>query len=389
MAGVRWRSGGLFWRLFVSYFAATLAAALIATYVGRFEGPFGFLRDSDLVSWFNHIGNNSANSGVLFVALATTIGTVTGLLVSRNLARRLRGMTRAAESWSQGDFSARVPDPSRDELGQVARDLNHMADQIQALLAARQELAVVEERNRLARELHDSVKQQVFANALLVRAARKQLDRAPETAKTHLEEAEELATRTQQELIELIRALRPAAISDRGLVAVMRAYADDWSRQMGIGVDVRVQGARATPLDVEEALFRIAQEALANVAKHSEARRVELRLAWEDDQVSLSIRDDGNGFDVSRAAGKGLGLASMRERAEQPGGALAIASAPDGTCVEARVPMHAPGPDSLPGIHEGPGAVAERLARQHLPSSRWAGIDGEDLPSPHDDGGGA
>src|SRR5262249_36917465 len=283
--------------------------------------------------------DNSTNSQILLVLGMCLIGVLTGALLARNLTHRLRTIADAADAWSRGDFAATARDASADELGQLARDLNRMAEQLQPWLATREALAVVEERNRLARELHDTVKQHVFANALLVRAARKQLDRDPQTAQRHLSEAEELAEATQQELIALIQALRPAALADKGLVAVLDAYTREWSERTSVGVDLRVQGERATPLEVEEALYRLAQEALANIARHSGASRAEIQLAWDDDQVRLTVRDDGRGFDVSDAEGKGLGLASMRERVQALGGTLNLTSAPGGTRVEGSVPL--------------------------------------------------
>ncbi|HEX8034387.1 MAG TPA: ATP-binding protein, partial [Ktedonobacterales bacterium] len=116
-------------------------------------------------------------------------------------------------------------------------------------------------------------------------------------------------------------------------------YADNWARRMGIAVEVRIQGERETPLDVEEAIFRVAEEALSNVARHSGARMVELRLAWEAEWLRLIVRDDGMGFDVARAGGKGLGLTSMRERMEALNGTLRITSGAEGTRVEACVPL--------------------------------------------------
>ncbi len=290
----------------------------------------------ELVSIFLH---NLQPAGWYFILLATALGTVTGLLISGGITRRLRRITLAAAAWSKGEFQVEVADRSRDEVGQLARDLNQMAEKIQTLLATRQELAVIEERNRLARELHDSVKQHVFANALLIRAARKGFTRDPDKAQAYLAEAEELAGQVQQELIDLIRALRPAAIADKGLADVLQEYTTDWSRRMGIAVDMRVQGERTTPLDIEEALFRVAQEALTNVARHSDAEQVEVSLAWAGEQVSLTIRDNGKGFDPLRAAGKGVGLASMRERVEALGGTLAISTSASGTTVEASVPL--------------------------------------------------
>ena len=335
----RRKFGSLFWRMALSYLAVSVVATLIAIPASRYEGPFDFLRDSDLVHTFNRFFDNETNGTFLIIAVIALIGLVTGALISANLRSRIVRIAVAAEAWSQGDFSSPVRDRSGDELGQLARDLNRMAEQIQTLLASRQALAVVEERNRLARDLHDTVKQHVFANALLVRAARKQLDRDPDAARARLEEAEQLAEQTQQELINLIGALRPAALADKGLMGMLRAYAEEWSQRTGISVDLRAQGERLTPLDVEEAYYRVAQEALTNVARHSGASRVEIQLAWTDESLEMTVRDDGQGFVVAESAGKGLGLASMRERIEALGGALTISSGASGTCLEARAPL--------------------------------------------------
>jgi NarL family two-component system sensor histidine kinase LiaS len=335
----RQRFGGLFWRMALSYLAVSVVATLIAIPASRYEGPFDFLRDSGLVRTFNHNFDNQTNGTILIVAVIALVGVVTGALISANLRGRVTRIARAAEAWSRGDFSVTARDRSGDELGLLARDLNRMAEQIQTLLASRQALAVVEERNRLARDLHDTVKQHVFANALLVRAARKQLDRDPDAAGARLQEAERLAEQTQQELIDLIQALRPAALADKGLMGMLRAYAEEWSGRAGIAAELRAQGERVTPLDVEEAFYRVAQEALTNVARHSGASHVEIQLTWADVALEMTVRDDGRGFPVDEAAGKGLGLASMRERVEAIGGALTISSEATGTRLEARAPL--------------------------------------------------
>jgi signal transduction histidine kinase len=339
----RRRLRGLYWRLTSSYFLATLVTILIAERASRREWPFEFVRDTYINHLFTQLFDNSTNSGILAAFFACFAGFLTGWLVSGGLTRRLRRIAQAAHVWSRGEFAVRVRDPAHDEVGQLARDLNGMAEQLQSLLAARQELAVVDERNRLARELHDSVKQQVFANALLVRAARRLVVRDPEKAQAYLADAEELASQTQEELVALIRALRPAAVADKGLAEAIRDYAEEWSGRMGIVTRVRAQGERATPLDIEDALLRVTQEALANVARHSQACAVEIRLLWEGEYLSLGIADDGDGFDATRARGKGIGLASMRERIEALGGTLRITSSDamgtSGTTIEARVPV--------------------------------------------------
>jgi len=341
--------------------AAAIEAVPIRAFDGHVIGAVAVVYDPasaaytlDVQDVWSDFSNRLA-TGFVFLLLATLVGTLAGALIALTLRQRLRRITTATDAWSRGELQIEVRDRSRDELGQLARRLNAMANQLQALLTTRQELAVVEERNRLARELHDSVKQHVFATALLVRSARKQLARSPDAAAQHLSEAEALAGQTQAELTTLIRALRPAAIADKGLVAVLREYLGDWSRRTGIAAELRIQGERATPLEVEEALFRVAQEALTNAARHSGATAVELRLVWEDDALHLAIADDGQGFDMAHAAGKGLGLASMRERVEALHGSLAIESASagtGGTTVTARVPLTSqPAADTMEASH--------------------------------------
>jgi signal transduction histidine kinase len=313
--------------------------------------------------------NHLQVDGLYFILIASVVGTLTGLLITRNVTRRLRRITQAAEAWSKGKFEVAVRDPTRDEIGQLGQDLNGMAEQLHTLMATREELAAVEERNRLARDLHDSIKQNVFATALLIGAARAHLPpdtpgtdpsgppeagrwgRATrsgaspmpslpsESAQTYLAEAEALAEQTRQELTALIRELRPARLEDKGLAVVLRDYAEDWSRRMGIAIAMHVQGERIIALDIEESLFRVAQEALANIAHHSGAAHVTIHLVWDGVQVRLTITDDGAGFDVAHASGRGVGLASMRERVAAHSGTLNIASTAGATTVKATVPL--------------------------------------------------
>jgi NarL family two-component system sensor histidine kinase LiaS len=285
-----------------------------------------------------------ALSGFLLGAIVLTVvfgalGTLFGYAWVRWLTGRLRVLTDAVEAWGRGDLDVVARDASDDEIGRLARQLNSMAEQLRGLLEARQALAIVEERQRLARDLHDAVKQQVFATAMQVGAARALLDRDAGAAKEHLVEAERLATDAQQELTALIRELRPAALVDKGLVGALGDWVRDWSRQTKIAAEVRAQGTRATPLAIEQAIFRVAQEALANVAKHSGATAVELQLVWQGDSLELSVSDNGHGFPVDRAAGKGMGLSTMRERVEALGGTLRVESSAEGTQAEAWVPM--------------------------------------------------
>ncbi|MGD9030571.1 MAG: histidine kinase [Anaerolineae bacterium] len=274
---------------------------------------------------------------LLFTLAAGVMGAIFGSLTARGLVDRFRRLSDATDGWSQGDFTEFIHDDSGDELGQLARRMNRMADQLQDLFEKRQEIAVLEERNRLARDLHDSVKQQAFAASAQLGTASALLKCDAERARAHLAEAERLVDEVRRELTDLIHQLRPVALTDGGLADALREYAVDWMQLSSIEMAVQVQGERPLPLDVERSLFRIAQEALSNVARHSQAQSAELSLVYEADAVTLTISDDGRGFDTGSPRG-GLGLRSMRERAEALGGTLIIESALEqGTCMRVRL----------------------------------------------------
>src|SRR5215213_3324087 len=210
-----------------------------------------------------------------------------------------------------------------------ARDRNQrLVEELQATQQKLQELAVVEERNRLARDLHDSVKQQVFAVSMQLGAARALLNDENQ-AYGPIVEAERLARQAGTELTTLIRELRPPNLESKTLPEAMQEYLTDWSRQNGIAVELKVDGVSSIPLAEDETLFRVSQEALANVARHSQARHVTVLLAHPNDEIILTVEDDGVGFDMAQIE-KGIGLDSMRERLQAVGGRLDISSRASG-----------------------------------------------------------
>jgi two-component system, NarL family, sensor histidine kinase LiaS len=281
--------------------------------------------------------------GVGAIALtvpAAIIGTIFGFVTAWSLTRRLRRLAHAARAWSQGDFSVAPRDRSKDELGQLSRELNSMAGQLENLLETRGELATLEARNSFARDLHDSVKQQVFATSLQIAAARALIEQDKEAAESHLARADELVRLAQKELNVLIHEMRPAALEGKGLPAALKDYAANWSRRSEIPAEVNVRGERETPLEIEQALFRVAQEALANVARHSGASRAEIDLIYDADRLALRVADDGRGFDPTKRSQEGFGLQSMSERLEKLGGRVDVESAPgEGTRVVCVCPL--------------------------------------------------
>jgi NarL family two-component system sensor histidine kinase LiaS len=263
-----------------------------------------------------------------------------GFIMSRGLTRRLKALTLAADAWSEGNFSVKPDDRSRDEIGILGQQMRRMAERVQSLLQSQQELAMLEERNRLARELHDTVKQQTFATLMQVRAAKNSLDPDAESARQHLDEAEGLLKTSQQELGLMIAELHPAALEGQGLAAALRETLDHWTEQTRIPVDYQVQNERRLSLGIEQSLYRVAQEALSNVARHSQASSLVVRLVFDAQQVCLTVSDNGKGFDPAGVIHKGFGLLSMRERVACLGGQLSVSSSPEtGSTVTAAVPV--------------------------------------------------
>ena len=203
-----------------------------------------------------------------------------------------------------------------------------------------QQLAALQERQKLARELHDSVSQALYSIALGARTARTQLDRDPAKVAEPLDYVLSLAQAALAEMRALIFELRPESLEQNGLVAVLTRQADSLRVRHRIDVSAHLGDEPAGALEVKQAVYRIAQEALHNIVKHARATHVEVRLDCQDGWLRLDIQDDGAGFDAGGEFPGHLGLRSMRERAQQLGGALRVESAPGtGTRVVAEVPL--------------------------------------------------
>jgi signal transduction histidine kinase/putative methionine-R-sulfoxide reductase with GAF domain len=201
--------------------------------------------------------------------------------------------------------------------------------------------AVVEERNRLARELHDAVTQTLFSASLIADVLPRLWEKKPDEGRRRLEELRELTRGALAEMRAMLLELRPSALAQYSLADLLRQLAEAHAGRARLPVDVSVQGQeRPLPEATQGALYRIAQESLNNVAKHAGPCQVLITLSYEADQVTLSIEDDGSGFDPDRIGVQSLGLGIMLERAEKMGGTLEIDSEIGaGTRVTARIPL--------------------------------------------------
>lgn len=286
--------------------------------------------------------------GLTMAMLVAGIGA--GYLLATFLTRPLSRLAEAAQAVGAGDLSRRVPEGSRDETGRVAVAFNKMTEDLRETEAERTELlgrvlsAQEDERKRISRELHDEAGQALTSVLLGLKALE---DSCP--VPSHRSKAADLRGVTAETLDlmhDIALELRPSTLDDLGLVAALRRYVADYGRKYSVETDFHsgdLTGVRLDP-QAETALYRIAQEALTNVARHAGARNVSVLLDRREGRATLVVEDDGTGFDVETvrhpgANGRKLGILGMEERAALVGGSITIESTPGGTTIFAEVPV--------------------------------------------------
>jgi two-component system NarL family sensor kinase len=249
--------------------------------------------------------------------------------------KKLGVMNVASPDW-------RSLSPEELQLLYTIGDLLSIAVERARLFARSAGFGAAEERNRLAREIHDTLAQGLSATALQLESADALLDAGSAAkARAPLRRALSLTQSNLEEARRSVLDLRAAPLEDRPLSEALKVLVDRWEAETGIGARyAAVNGSRPLPPRVEAALYRICQEALTNVARHAEAGHVSVRIVATPEQVRLTVEDDGRGFDPSGVPGDRHGLVGMRERAQMLGGALEVrSSAGEGTRVEATVPL--------------------------------------------------
>ncbi|MBS0340408.1 MAG: cache domain-containing protein [Proteobacteria bacterium] len=264
--------------------------------------------------------------------------------VMQTLDRQMNSNVSATMLWIAGIAALGIGVVS---AGGLALNLSeHRVAEAKLRLLARQVVQSQEdERGHLARELHDGTSQTLVSAKLLIESAVDALEREQQPAPPALGRALGRLNDTLAEVRRISHRLRPALLDTLGLPAALERLGAEFGEEGGAAVAVTVQGeARELPEDVKTALFRVTQEALTNVRKHSRARQVRIGLAFDQRNLRLEIRDDGTGFDVEGTQldpKRGIGLRNMRERIAAIGGQLSIrSSAGDGTRISAAVPMH-------------------------------------------------
>ncbi len=306
------------------------------------------------------------------VSLAAIFGFLAALVVAWITTRHVTGpteeLTVAAQRMARGDLESPIRVRAQDEVGRLAENLDVMRRQLrhayQQVSDANERLelqvaertarltdllgkvisAQEEERRRLARELHDETAQTIAALSIALDRARHELEDAPPDAVAQLQEAQAIVKRLLEETRRLILDLRPMALEDLGLVPAIRWYAETHLQQEGVTTTIESDrpAVRLAP-HLEVALFRIAQEAINNIAKHADAKQATIRLFFSDAAVRIVVADDGRGFDVDRAlasTGSSVGLLGLQERARLLNGRVDIRSeSGKGTQLTLEVPI--------------------------------------------------
>lgn len=303
---------------------------------------------------------------IWWVATILVTMLVANLAVDRFVIRRLEGLAAAIAGLNHEQLPPPLPDTQPDEIGQLASVFNAMTRRVEARekenrtlsedlrrqsmqrgeLVKRLITAQEDERKRVARELHDELGQALTGLAFQAEVMQQLIISDPEGALYQLAQTRALINETAGQMYDLILALRPSALDDLGLAAALRANADRLLAGTGITFDLDSRGLsdRLQP-EMETALYRIFQEALSNVLRHSGAEQVHIKLARRDNVFDGEIVDNGHGFDpqtvrLNGDAPRGLGLLGMQERVAQCGGQLEIISKPgSGTCIRIRIQL--------------------------------------------------
>ncbi|MDF2924291.1 MAG: sensor histidine kinase [Paenibacillaceae bacterium] len=327
------------WLLPVYFLAATLATLLLA-----------------IAGWVYLSTQREAPAASLWVEYALLlllIAPATGYFVARRYQSKVDSLHLSIKQIAKGNLAERLPVSPGDPFEGVYRDFNAMAASVENRLRLVQQEgvadvlksmqsnqdAVMEERRRLARDLHDTVSQQLFAIHMSTSALPKLLEMNPEGAKTVVGQLVNMSHHAQRQMRSLIAQLRPLELEEQTLEEALGKWFPDYCNQNGLQGKLEIALPDELPEAIEHQLFLIIQEGMANVVKHAKAKRVSLLLYDAGHQYVLQIVDDGVGFEPDSSKRSSYGLATMTERAERLGGDADIRSKPgNGTVIHVNIP---------------------------------------------------
>ncbi|WP_077623122.1 sensor histidine kinase [Sediminibacillus massiliensis] len=295
-------------------------------------------------------------SVVLYIFLGIIISIYVGFKSSGDLKDRMDYLSVLITQLSRGNYTSRVYFSEDDEIARIGNELNELGEKLQSQVKSLQRMAdekaeyaksarkaaTIEERQRLARDLHDAVSQQLFALTMMSQASLRIFDRDSEQAREQLEEIVKTALKAQTEMRALLLHLRPIDLSGQPLRKGVQELVAELKQKCQINFQLDMEEIPELSTSAEEHLFRVVQESLSNTLIHANASEVTLELIQKGNELFLHIGDNGSGFDVNKDQRKktSYGLKTMKERCEEIGGTFAIRSKlGEGTHIDIRIPL--------------------------------------------------
>lgn len=308
---------------------------------------YGYLKPFE--NW--EIGIRTA---VTLILLPVVFGVGFGFFQSFRFKRRLERLRGTLVAWEKGNLTPAMPVLGSDELGRLGEQLGRISGKWENQVNTLQRLstnnaklaeqarvsAIIEERQRLARELHDAVSQQLFAISMTATAVGRTLEKDFDKAQRQIALIEEMAAVAQSEMRALLLHLRPVYLDGKGLEQGLQELIKELQIKVPMEIIFEMDPDVQLLKGVENHLFRIVQEAISNTLRHAKAEKMEIRLHRRGDSVRLTLRDDGVGFEIDDSKLTSYGLSNMQERIAETGGSIQFITAPGkGMRIEITVPL--------------------------------------------------
>ncbi|CQR47030.1 Sensor histidine kinase LiaS [Paraliobacillus sp. PM-2] len=292
---------------------------------------------------------------ITYLVVSFVFSVYIGFKASGNMKTRIDYLSVLIAQLSRGNYATRIHDNGEDEIGRIGDELNELGEKMQGQVKSLQRLAdekaeyaksahkaaTIEERQRLARDLHDAVSQQLFALTMMSQATVRLVEKKPEKAKNQMKEIAATALQAQTEMRALLLHLRPVHLSGDPLPLGIKQLVHELEQKCSIDFQVMIDSFERLSEITEEHVFRIVQESLSNTLRHAEATEVTIEIKKYKNELFIHIADDGKGFDPSSQQKiASYGLKTMKERSEEIGGTFAIRSkVGEGTHIDIRIPL--------------------------------------------------
>ncbi|MGN7765423.1 histidine kinase [Paenibacillus sp. 22594] len=293
-------------------------------------------------------------TAVSLILLPVVFGIVFGFYQGFRTKRKLERLRATLVAWEKGNLTPAMPDLGSDELGRLSEQLSRISGKWENQVNTLQRLstnnaklaeqarvtAIMEERQRLARELHDAVSQQLFAISMTATAVGRTLEKDFDKAQRQIALIEEMSAVAQSEMRALLLHLRPVYLEGKGLRQGLQELIKELEIKVPIDIVFEMDPDVQLMKGIENHLFRIVQEAISNTLRHAKAEKMEIRLHRRGDTVRLTLRDDGVGFEMDESKQTSYGLSNMQERIIETGGSIQFITAPGkGMRIEITVPL--------------------------------------------------